>query len=112
MRSDDGEPIEDLVAIIHVEIESADRARPLRQTMFQYFSHLWQKYSEPILPVALYLRVGGDGIGVDSYSESFGDLEVVRYPHRGIVLKRDRHPRGSAKNPPFLGGWSGMRVPF
>jgi hypothetical protein len=86
VRSDDGEPIEDLVAIIHVEIESADRVKPLRQTMFQYFAHLRQKYSEPILPVALYLRVGGDGIGKDCYVESFGDLEVVRYNYLYVGL--------------------------
>ncbi|MBW3599192.1 MAG: hypothetical protein KY475_18215 [Planctomycetes bacterium] len=74
------------VVIIHVEVESADTAEPLRLRMFQYFSCLRQKYTEPILPVAVYLRVGLDGIGADSYEERFGDFEVVRYNYLYVGL--------------------------
>jgi hypothetical protein len=75
-----------MVAIIHIEIESADRVKPLRKTMFQYFALLRQKYTEPILPVALYLRVSGEGIGIDQYVEHFGDLEVLRYNYLYVGL--------------------------
>lgn len=68
-----------MVAIIHVEVESADSVAPLRKRMFQYYAHLRQKYAEPVLPVAVYLRVGLDGLGADVYTEAFGDFEVLRY---------------------------------
>jgi hypothetical protein len=75
----DGELASEMVAIIHIEVESADRVKHLRKAMFQSFGYLRQKYPEPILPVALYLRVAGEGIGVDHYREHFGDFEVLRY---------------------------------
>jgi hypothetical protein len=70
---------EELVALIHVEIESADSVAPLRRRMFHYYAALRQRFTEPILPVALLLKVGLDGIGTEHYEESFGRFEVFRY---------------------------------
>jgi hypothetical protein len=70
---------EDLVALIHVEIESADSVAPLRRRMFHYFAALRQRFTEPILPVALLLKMALDGIGTEHHEETFGRFEVFRY---------------------------------
>jgi hypothetical protein len=46
------------LALVHVEIESRDRVVPLRPRMWNAYHHLRQKYGLPVLPIALYLRVG------------------------------------------------------
>lgn len=76
----------EMLVVIHIEVESRDSVEPLRQRMLQYFSHLRQKYSEPILPIAIYLRVGLDGVGADSYVERFGAFEVLRYNYFYVGL--------------------------
>ena len=57
-----GEP-DHWLALIHIEIESPDRATPLRPRMFDAYVQLRRKYGLPVLPIGLYLRVGLDGIG-------------------------------------------------
>jgi hypothetical protein len=47
---------------------------------------LRQKYTELILPVAVYLRVGLNGIGIDSYEERLGDFQVVQYNYLYVGL--------------------------
>ena len=56
-----GEPAESWIALVHVEIESADTVAPLRRRMFEYYAHLRQSHDLPVLPIGLYLRVGLDG---------------------------------------------------
>lgn len=73
-----GNPKE-LLALVHVEIESAERTTVATEQLWQAYSHLRGKYRMPVLPVAVYLNVGLDGIGVDEFTETFDDLEVVRF---------------------------------
>src|SRR5438270_316515 len=70
-----GTRAEQWLALIHVEIESADTVQPLRARMHDYYGQL-RRHGLPVLPVALYLRVGLEGIGVDVYIERFWDFEV------------------------------------
>ena len=65
-----GEP-DHWLALVHIEIESPDKVKPLRPRMFRSYVHLRDKYELPVLPIALYLRVGLEGVGVDSYEERF-----------------------------------------
>jgi hypothetical protein len=67
------------LALIHVEIESRDAVETLRRRMFEYYEALRRRYRCPVLPVAVYLRVGLDGIGIDGYDEDFDDLELLRF---------------------------------
>jgi len=59
------------LALVHVEIESADSVESLRARMLNYYAQLRVRYNKPVLPVALYLRVGLKGIGIDVYEETF-----------------------------------------
>jgi hypothetical protein len=82
----DGRSADSWLALVHVEIESADTVAPLRQRMFHYYEPLRRRHALPVLPIALYLRVGLDGVGWDVYEEYFWQHEVVRfrYPYVGL----------------------------
>jgi hypothetical protein len=59
------------LALIHVEVEARDSVAPLRRRMYEYHHELRRKHRLKVLPVAIYLRVGRDGIGFEVYEESF-----------------------------------------
>lgn len=82
----DGRSADSWLAVIHVEIESADKVASLRQRMFYYYEPLRRRYGMPVLPIGLYLRVGLDGIGWEVYEEHFWEHEIVRfrYPYVGL----------------------------
>lgn len=74
------------LALIHIEVESRDSVAAFRPRMFGYFGHVRAKHNLPVLPIALYLRVGLDGIGWDVYEERFWDQVLVQfhYPYVGL----------------------------
>jgi len=74
------------VALVHVEIESRDSVETLRRRMFEYYETLRRRHNCPVLPIAVYLRVGLDGIGVDGYEEHFDDLDVLRFRYLYVGL--------------------------
>jgi hypothetical protein len=80
-----GEP-EQWLALMHVEIESPDKATPLRSRMFWSYANLRQKYGLPVLPIGVFLRVGLDGIGVDTYEEHFWEHQAVRFQYMYVGL--------------------------
>ena len=55
------EGVTDLVALLHVEVESADRVAALRPRFFEYYAQLRRDTQMPVLPIGLFLRVGLDG---------------------------------------------------
>jgi hypothetical protein len=111
LQTETGTPKE-AVALVHVEIESRDSVEALRQRMFGYYTMLRSRHNCPVLPVAVYLRVGLNGIGIDGYQEQFDDLDVLqfRYLYVGLpALDGETYVQG--------GNWLGvglsalMRVP-
>lgn len=54
--------------------------------MLHYYEPLRRQHDLPVLPIAVYLRVGLEGIGWDSYEESFWGHQLVRfnYPYVGL----------------------------
>jgi hypothetical protein len=74
------------LALVHIEIESPDRAAPLRARMHRYHGDLRDKYGIPVLPIGIFLRVGLDGVGIDSYTDTFWELEVVRFQYLYVGL--------------------------
>lgn len=53
------------IALIHIEIEQADKVTGLRPRMFDYYVQLRRQHQLPVLPIALYLQVGLEGLGKD-----------------------------------------------
>jgi hypothetical protein len=73
-------------AIIHVEVESADKVEPLRGRMHDYYEHLRRRHRLPVWSLALYLRVGLDGQGVDTFEEAFWEEPVQQFRYRYVGL--------------------------
>lgn len=83
---DVGDVAEAFVALIHVEIESGTSIVKFRRRHFRYHASLRQKYELPVLPIAVFLKVGLDGLGIDVYRETCGPLETIcfRYCYVGF----------------------------
>src|SRR5262249_47837919 len=73
------EGVKDLVALLHVELESRESTAPLRPRMFEYYVQLRRDLQLPVLPIGLYLRVGLEGIGWDAYEEHFWEHRILRF---------------------------------
>jgi hypothetical protein len=74
------------IALLHMEVESAESVAQLRPRMFDYFRVLEQRHHLPVLPIALYLRVGLDGIGWDVYDEWFWEHRLVHFEYAYVGL--------------------------
>jgi len=57
-----------------------------KEQLWEAYSYLRKKFRLPVLPIAVYLNVGLNGIGVDEFNEAFDDLEVVRFRYLYVGL--------------------------
>ncbi len=78
--------VTDLVALVHVEVDSRTSTLAFRPRMFDYYVQLRRDTGLPVLPVALFLRLGLDGIGWDTYEEHFWDQRIVRFEYAYVGL--------------------------
>jgi hypothetical protein len=76
----------DLVALVHVEVETRQSAAALRPRMFEYYVLLRRDTGLPVLPIGLYLRVGMDGVGWDAYEEHFWGQRLLRFEYAYVGL--------------------------
>ena len=74
------------LALVHVEIESPDKTTLLKPRLPRYYIHLREAYDLPVLPIVLYLKVGLDGVGVDTFRESFWELDVLTFRYLYVGL--------------------------
>ena len=82
----------ELVALVHVEVESRESVQPLRPRMFEYYVQLRRDSGPPVLPIGLFLRVGLDGIGWDTYEERFWEHRLLRFEYAYVGLPAPRLP--------------------
>jgi hypothetical protein len=79
--------LRDLVALVHVELESRASTRAFQPRMFEYYVELRRnKEGLPVLPIGLFLRVGLDGIGWDAYEEHFWEQRIIRFEYAYVGL--------------------------
>jgi hypothetical protein len=78
--------VSDLVTLVHVELESRASTPVFRKRMFDYYVQLRRDTGLPVLPVALFLRVGLDGIGWDTYEEQFWEQRIVCFEYAYVGL--------------------------
>jgi hypothetical protein len=78
--------LKELVALVHIEVESRDSVQHLRPRMFEYYVQLRRDFGVPVLPIGLYLRVGLDGIGWDVYEEHFWEHPLLRFEYAYVGL--------------------------
>ncbi len=74
------------LALVHIEIESPDKATLLRGRMHQSYTLLRALHRLPVLPIAIYLKVGLDGIGIDAHVETFWELRTVHFQYLYVGL--------------------------
>ncbi len=86
IRPPAGERVGPWLAVVNVEIEADDRAADLRRRIYHYWHALRTRHGLPVLPLAIYLRVALDGLGVDVYEEQFLDQPQMtfRFPYVGL----------------------------
>jgi hypothetical protein len=93
------EGVDDLVALVHVEVESRDSAAAFRPRMYDYYVQLRRDTGLPVLPIALFLRVGLDGIGWDAYEEHFWEQRIIRFEYAYVGLPAlDGEPYATGEN--------------
>jgi hypothetical protein len=78
--------VTDLVALVHVEVESRDRVADFRPRFFDYYVQLRRDTRLPVLPIGLFLRVGLEGIGWDAYEEFFWERRIIRFEYAYVGL--------------------------
>jgi hypothetical protein len=78
--------VTDLVALVHVEVESRDSVVAFRPRMFDYYVQLRRDTGLPVLPIALFLRVGLEGKGWDTHEEYFWDRQIIRFEYAYVGL--------------------------
>ncbi len=76
----------DVMALVHVELESRASAPAFRPRMFDYCMQLRRDTGLPVLPIGLFLRVGLDGIGWDAYEEHFWEQRIIRFEYAYLGL--------------------------
>jgi hypothetical protein len=69
------------LALIHVEIESRESLERLRPQVYKYYHKLREKHGLPVLPLAMLLQVGLEGLGVDVYEEFFGSFRPLHFQY-------------------------------
>ncbi len=91
--------VTDLVALVHVELESRASTLAFRPRMFDDYIQLRRDTGLPVLPIALFLRVGLDGIGWDAYEELFWEQRIVRFEYAYVGLPAlDGEPYATGEN--------------
>src|SRR6185369_12009609 len=76
----------DLVALVHIEVETRQSALAFRPRMFEYYVQLRRDTQLPVLPIGLFLRVGLEGIGWDAYEEVFWEHRLLRFEYAYVGL--------------------------
>jgi hypothetical protein len=76
----------ELLALVHVEVESRESAQAVRPRMFEYYVQLCRDHQLPVLPIVLFLRVGLDGVGWDAYEEHFWEQRLLRFEYAYVGL--------------------------
>jgi hypothetical protein len=74
------------IVLIHIEVEANDRLTHLRPRMHDYYKGLRDRYHLPVWSLALYLKVGRDGVGWDAYEEKLWERRILlfEYPYVGL----------------------------
>lgn len=77
---------ENLLAVIHIEVESGESSRAVRPRMFEYYVKARRDTQLSVLPIVLFLRVGLEGVGWDAYGELFWEHRLVRFEYAYVGL--------------------------
>ena len=74
------------IALVHIEIDSADSATDIERRLPDYYRLLSATYKQPVLPIVLFLKLGFEGVGIREVIHRFFDTEIyrIRYHYVGL----------------------------
>ena len=74
------------LALIHIEIESADSVGDIERRLPDYYFHLRRTSGQAVLPVVVFLKVGLDGLGWGEIADRFGEERTMTLRYRYVGL--------------------------
>jgi hypothetical protein len=77
---------ETALALIHVEIESADSVTGIEGRLPAYYFHLRRTHGKRVMPVVLFLKVGLEGVGVREVHDPPDGEAVLTLRYRYVGL--------------------------
>jgi hypothetical protein len=98
--------------LIHIEIESGDSVEPFRERIYDYYHFLTRKHQLDVLPVAIYLRVGLEGRGLDVFERKIWERTPLHFEYDYVGLPGLAGEDFLAGDNPLGVAWSAlMRLP-
>ncbi len=74
------------LALIHVEVESADSVTSIESRLPDYYHHLRRTKRKPVQPLVVFLKVGLDGLGTREIHDPPVGKPVVTYRYEYLGL--------------------------
>ena len=74
------------IILVHIEVDASDKTTILKPRFPFYYHFLRDKLNLPVLPIAIFLKVGLDGIGIDHYEEKVWDLTPLTFEYLYVGL--------------------------
>ncbi len=82
LQTSDG--VEKLV-LVHIEVEFK-WGSDFGERMYEYYTLLRQRYRKPIIPIAVFLHGGGDGVVEETYNEASLGRRRVQFWYESVAL--------------------------
>ena len=107
------------LALIHVEVESADSVTDIEARLPDYYHYLRRTQKKVVRPLVVFLKVGRDGVGIKEIHDPPVGEPVVTYRYRYVGLPalpaaqylRGDNPVGVALSA-LMKAPKGERIPF
>jgi len=74
------------LALIHVEVESAESVTDIERRLPAYYFHLRRAHGKPVMPLVLFLKVGLDGVGIREIHDPPNGEAVMTLRYRYVGL--------------------------
>jgi len=81
-----GHSADSTILVINVEVESGERATEIRGRMLEHYWFLRKRHGLPVVPVCLFLQVGLEGLGWDTYEERLWGRQILSFDYAYIGL--------------------------
>lgn len=82
---EENEPKDSLV-LVHIEVESRDSVSEYPKRMYEYYTKLSGKYDFEVLPIAIFLSVGLDGLGTGVYKRGIWQKKTLIFEYDYVGL--------------------------
>ena len=86
------------LVLLHVEIQAGLSRAELGRRMHRYFHRVLDRFELPVVPIALYLQLHGDGIGWQSYDLTYWGQCFNHFEFAYVALPVSQ-PRSTSPRP-------------